>query len=162
MESRTKLFGHGVHPMLIVFPLGLLSTAVVFDIISMATGNGFWSQMSFWMIAAGILGGILAAPLGAIDWLAIPSGTRASRVGFVHGVGNVFVLVLFAASWWLRRATPELPSLLAMCFSLVGLGAALVTAWFGGELVQRLGIGVDEGAHVDAPSSLTTRRTVRG
>jgi len=162
MESRTKLFGHAVHPMLIVFPLGLLSTAVVFDIISMATGNGFWSQMSFWMIAAGILGGILAAPFGAMDWLAIPSGTRASRVGFVHGVGNVFVLVLFAASWWLRRDTPEMPSLLAMCFSFVGVGAALVTAWFGGELVHRLGVGVDEGAHVDAPSSLTTRRTVRG
>jgi hypothetical protein len=33
-----------------------------------------------------------------------------------------------------------------------------VAAWSGGELVDRLGIGVDEDAHADAPSSLATRR----
>jgi uncharacterized membrane protein len=32
MESRAKVAGHPVHPMLIVFPLGLLATAVVFDV----------------------------------------------------------------------------------------------------------------------------------
>jgi hypothetical protein len=32
----------------------------------------------------------------------------------------------------------------------------------GGELVDRLAVGVDEGAHVDAPSSLTNRRAIRG
>ena len=32
---------------------------------------------------------------------------------------------------------------------------ALVTAWAGGELVERLGVGVDEGANLDAPSSLS-------
>jgi hypothetical protein len=35
---------------------------------------------------------------------------------------------------------------------------ALFTGWLGGELVDRLSVGVDEGAHVDAPSSLSTRR----
>ena len=33
MESRVKVAGHPLHQMLIVFPLGLLSTAVVFDIL---------------------------------------------------------------------------------------------------------------------------------
>ena len=37
MESRAKLFGHAVHPFLIVFPLGLLSTAVIFDVIYLVT-----------------------------------------------------------------------------------------------------------------------------
>jgi hypothetical protein len=32
---------------------------------------------------------------------------------------------------------------------------ALVTGWLGGELVERLGVGVDEGAHLQAPSSLS-------
>jgi hypothetical protein len=32
-----------------------------------------------------------------------------------------------------------------------------MAGWFGGELVDRLGIGVDENAHADAPSSLRTR-----
>ena len=37
MECRAKAFGHGIHPMLFVFPLGLLATAVIFDIIHLAS-----------------------------------------------------------------------------------------------------------------------------
>lgn len=162
MESRTKLFGHPVHPMLVVFPLGLLGGAVAFDIIGIVSRSGFWSEMAFWLIAAGILGGILAAPFGALDWFTIPSGTRASRIGFVHGVGNVLVLMMFAVSWWLRSAAPSAPRLLATCFSFVGLGGALVTGWLGGELVNRMGVGVDAGANVDAPSSLHARHPIGG
>jgi hypothetical protein len=39
--------------------------------------------------------------------------------------------------------------------SLAAVGLSLVTAWLGGELVDRLGVGVDDGANLDAPSSLT-------
>jgi uncharacterized membrane protein len=39
MESKVKLFGHPLHPILIVFPLGLLATSVIFDIVYLATGN---------------------------------------------------------------------------------------------------------------------------
>ena len=105
MESRTKLFGHPVHPMLVVFPLGLLGTAVVFDIIRLATGNGYWSEIAFWMIAAGIAAGLMAA---------------------------------------------------------LGFFLALATGWLGGELVDRLGVGVDDDANINAPSSLTHRRVIRG
>jgi len=41
--------------------------------------------------------------------------------------------------------------------SLLGVLLALVTGWLGGELVERLGVGVDSGAHVDSPSSLSQR-----
>ena len=158
MESRAKLFGHPIHPMLIVFPLGLLATALVFDVINMATGNGYWSEISYWMIAAGIIAGLLAAPFGLIDWLAIPSGTRAKRVGAIHGLGNVVVLLLYALSWYMRMPSPSTPSTLAFALAFFGGGLALVTGWLGGELVDRLSVGVDDGAHVNAPSSLSRRR----
>ena len=32
-----------------------------------------------------------------------------------------------------------------------------VAGWLGGELVDRLAVGVDDGAHLDAPSSLSGR-----
>ena len=162
MESRAKLFGHPIHQMLIVFPLGLLATALMFDVVHLATDNGYWSEIAFWMIAAGILAGLIAAPFGALDWMAIPSGTRASRVGFLHGLGNVFVLALFALSWWIRRDTPGVPGAIALAASFVGFFLALGTGWLGGELVDRLGVGVDDGANVNAPSSLTHRRAIRG
>ena len=158
MESRVKLLGHPVHQMPIVFPLGLLGMAVVFDILAFALGNGYWSEIALWMMVAGIVTGLLAAPFGLIDWLAIPARTRAKRIGAIHGLGNVVVLSLFAGSALLRWAEPQNPAGLALALSIGGLCLALVTGWLGGELVDRLGVGVDSGAHLDAPSSLRSRR----
>src|SRR5215218_5287412 len=102
MESKAKLFGHPIHQMLIVIPLGLLATATVFDILYLFTGNGALATVAFWNILAGILGGLLAAVFGLIDWLAIPDGTRAKQIGLLHGGGNVVIVGLFAVSWLLR------------------------------------------------------------
>jgi uncharacterized membrane protein len=157
MESRAKLFGHPIHPMLIPFPLGLLATSLVFDVIHRLTGNEPWAEVAYWMIVAGIIGGLAAAPFGWIDWFAIPAGTRAKSIGLWHGVGNVVVLVLFVVSWFLRRDAPVEPGILAFVLSLAGVALAVVTGWLGGELVDRLGVGVERGANLDAPSSLSNR-----
>jgi uncharacterized membrane protein len=161
MEARAKLLGHPVHQMLIVLPLGLLTTGIVFDVIRLISGNTRWTEVAFWMIGAGVVGGLLAAPFGLIDWLGIPAGSRARRVGAVHGLGNVGVVLLFAASWIVRRETPMSPSGIAYVLSFLGGGLAVVTGWLGGELVTRLGIGVDSGANINAPSSLATDTTTR-
>ena len=155
MESRAKAFGHPIHPMLIPFPLGLLGGAVVFDLIAALWDNQNLARAAYYMIAAGILSGLLAAVIGAIDWLAIPAGTRAKRVGLLHGLGNVLIVVAFAVVWFLRRDEPQVASTIALVIEVVAVVAALVTGWLGGELVDRLGVGVDEGAHLDAPSSLS-------
>lgn len=155
MESRVKLAGHPVHPMLIVFPLGLLSTAVIFDILYLVTDGTRWTEVAFYLVGAGLIGGGLAAVPGWIDWAAIPSATRAKRLGLFHGLGNVVVLALFAVSWVLRRPDPSAPPTKAIVAGLLGLVLAAVTGWLGGELVGRLGVGVDDGAHLDAPNSLT-------
>ena len=107
------------------------------------------------MIGAGIIGGLCAAVFGTIDWLVIPRGTRAHRLGLLHGLGNVCVVGLFIVSWFLRRGDPGNPSVAAIVFMLAGGALVLVTGWLGGELVDRLGVGIDDGANVNAPSSLS-------
>jgi uncharacterized membrane protein len=155
MESRAQLFGHPIHQQLIVFPLGLLGMAVIFDIISFATKNLLWTEMAFYMIGAGIITGLLAAVFGLVDWMAIPNNTRAKSVGVFHGVGNVLVVLLFLGSFYLRWQDPaNVPAAGYVC-SFVGLGIALITGWLGGELVNTLGVGVHDGANLNAPNSLT-------
>src|SRR5687768_10753326 len=110
MESRAKILGHPIHQMLIPFPFGLLATAVIFDVIHLIWGIPTMATVSYWMIAAGVVGGFNAAPFGLIDWFAIPQGTRAKAVGLVHGLGNVVVLLLFIGSWWLRRGEATEPT----------------------------------------------------
>ena len=155
MESKAKLFGHPIHPMLIPFPLGLLGMAVIFYLLAVVAGQTSLGQASRPMIAAGIITGLLAAIFGAIDWAAIPAGTRAKGIATTHGLGNVIIVVLFAIAWWLRRDTPGAPSGLPLVLEVIGVLAALVTGWLGGELVNRLGVGVHKGAHLDAPNSLS-------
>jgi uncharacterized membrane protein len=158
MEARAKLFGHPIHQMLIVFPLGLLAMAVLFDLLALAQGNGYWSEIAYWMMAAGIVTGLIAALFGFIDWLGIPAGTRAKRIGALHGLGNLLVVLLFIGSWLLRSGAPRTPQPLALTLSFVAGAIALFTGWLGGELVDRLSVGVYDGANVDAPRSLRARR----
>ena len=155
MESKAKLFGHAIHPVLIVFPLGLLSAAVVFDIIYLIWSNIDMAKVAYWMIASGIIGGFLAAPFGWIDWFAIPPATRAKSVGLVHGAVNVTVLLMFIGSWWLRSYdAPNRTNNVAYILSFAAIALALIGGWLGGELVQRLGVGVDDEANLNARSSL--------
>lgn len=153
MESKAKLAGHAIHPMLVVFPLGLLAMAVIFDVITIITQISKFSEAAFYMIGAGIVSGLFAAIFGLIDWLAIPAGTRAKRIGLWHMMTNVGVMVLFGLSLVLRWNSPSTPSVLAMMLSFAGAGLNMISAWFGGELVERLGVGVYRGANVNASSS---------
>jgi uncharacterized membrane protein len=61
MEARAKLFGHPIHQMLIVFPLGLLAMALFFDLIALAMNRhqGLFTA-SYYMIAAGVVSGLVA------------------------------------------------------------------------------------------------------
>jgi uncharacterized membrane protein len=66
MRAKARLLGHPIHPMLIVFPLGLFTVAAIFDVIYISTHNGHWADLSYWMIASGIMGGLIAGVFGLI------------------------------------------------------------------------------------------------
>lgn len=158
MRSRVRVAGHAVHPMLIAFPLGLLTTAVVFDVLHLVTGRESFAFTAAHLIAAGVVSGVVTAATGWADWwLVTPLDTRARRIGLIHGLVNAGVLVLFAVSWLLRlNAEGWQPSWLALAAAWIGVLGGGLGGWLGGELVERLGISVEENAHPDAPSSLRT------
>lgn len=157
MAGKINLLGHPVHPMVIVFPLGLLPAAVACDIIYLVHGGAHWAHFAYWLIAAGVLSGLFAAIFGFADWLALDSGTRAKSVGLWHALVMDTVIILFAISWWLRRGNPNAPTTLAIGLGIVAACFALLGGWLGGELVYRLSVGVDSDAHVNSPNSLSGR-----
>jgi uncharacterized membrane protein len=154
MKARATLLGHPIHQMLIVVPLGLFVIAVVFDVINAFRPIEELSIASFWNILAGAIGAVIAAVFGLIDWTKIPDGSRAKKFGIYHGITNVAVLALFVAAAVMRwdnvSYVATTPALLLELggFVLGGLGG-----WLGGELVDRFGIGVHEGAHPNATTS---------
>jgi uncharacterized membrane protein len=152
MESRAKLFGHPVHQMLITFPIGGFGFSVVGDALHTLSGRREHADAARQALNFGLASAALAVPFGLVDWLAIDRGTRAKRIGLWHALGNVAMLGLFATSRLLRGrgSAPTAAKLLA------GGGLALggVTAWLGGELIVRHGIGVHDRIGQDERSSL--------
>ena len=157
MESSARLLGHPIHQLLVVFPAGLLTTSAVFDVLHHVADSPTMATVAYYLIAAGVVGALVASPFGLIDWLKIPHGTRARRVGGLHGIGNGVVLLMFIVSLVMRGDAPEAPLLGAQAWSIGGALLALVTAWLGGELVDRLGVGVSDHSGLNAPSSLRDR-----
>jgi len=158
MESRAKVLGHPIHPMLIVLPLGLFIGAVVFDAMYLWRGSATLATVGYWNIAGGVVGGLLAAVFGLIDWLAIPAGTRAKRIGILHALSNVAAILGFAVVFWSRYSSGQLATTTGLfAIEVVALVLGAVGGWLGGELVDRLGVGVDNGANLDAPNSISGR-----
>jgi uncharacterized membrane protein len=163
VESRIRALGHPVHPMLVTFPIGLWTAAVVFDLIQLTSGNEVFGEVAYWNIVAGSIGAVLAAVTGLVDWTGIPANTRAKRVGLLHAGLNTLALLLFVVAWLVRMDNPrhEVSGGLFVV-EILAIVAATISAWLGGELVDRLGIGVHEDAHPDASSSLRIGANSRG
>jgi uncharacterized membrane protein len=158
MQSRVKVLGHPVHQMLIPIPAGLFIVGAILDVVQQFGDTTWIPTVTYWNIMIGIGTALLAAIFGTADWTQIPKGTRAKRIGAVHGIGNVLAVVVFGIAIAMRRdnLNHEVGSV-ALTLEVIGFLMLGVTAWLGGELVDRLGVGVDERAHLDAPSSLRAK-----
>ena len=139
--------------MLVVFPIALWVSAVVFDVIGMVTGNATLRAVAYYNIAAGIIGALAAAIPGFIDYLSL-SG-RAARIGTWHMVMNLTALALFTASWLLRTrwgaGIVGLESWWPVLLGLLGLAVMAPSGWLGGALVYEHGVGVEPGAARSEP-----------
>ena len=140
MESRLRVAGHPIHPVLMMFPLGLFAMAVIFDIANLSGAPAMLGAVAYWTVAAGLIGGVLAALAGTVDLMFIPNGTPAKRAGVMHGLINMGVLLLFAVILMLRMANHDRAAGVGLLVvEVLALGGAVVGAWFSGELVNRLG-----------------------
>jgi len=154
MKGIANVLGHPVHPMLVTLPLGLLPFAVISDFVYLSTKKDLAAGISYYATKGGLAGGLLAGVFGLMDWTTIPNHTRAKRIGTLHGITNVIVMLLFTLSLKARNNDPQRSNATAASLGALGLGLSLFSAWLGGELIYRLSIGVDSDAHPDASSSL--------
>jgi uncharacterized membrane protein len=143
LPSTAAIVGHPIHPMLIPFPITFLTVALATDVAARQTRDPFWSRTSRWMLGAGIVTGLVAGAVGAIDYFTIRRA-REKSVGKLHAYGNPLALGLAAANLALRakRNPADPPSGTELALS-AGTAAVLgVTGWAGAELSYRHMVGV--------------------
>ena len=141
-KSTARFGGHPIHPALVPYPLAFLFGTLVTDLIFWRTAEGFWANMSFYLLAAGIVTALLAALAGFADFLG-DRRIRALGHAWQHMIGNLAAVTVAAVNLILRLGDPVdaiMPTGL-----ILSAAVALIlsfTGWLGGELVFRHRVGV--------------------
>jgi len=124
-----------------------------FDVLSRTADDGAdFARGAYWLISIGVVGALVAALFGLLDFLSIPRGTQARRVGVFHLIINLTVVALFVASFIWRADRDAYQPTSAGLFVLSGIALVLlaVSGWLGGMLAYRYGVRVaDEEAQLD-------------
>jgi uncharacterized membrane protein len=143
LPSTAAVVGHPIHPMLIPYPITFLTAALATDVAARATQDPFWSRTSRWMLGAGLVTGLVAGAVGAIDYFTIRRA-REKSVGKLHAYGNPLALGLAAANLAMRqkRQAGAMPSAAEIGLSTATAAVLGVTGWAGAELSYRHMVGV--------------------
>lgn len=141
MASPASIKKHPVHPMLVAFPIGLWVFALVCDVMRAAGGNSAWQMVATYCIAAGIVGAVVAAVPGLIDYFSINEAAM-KRIANLHLLINLGAVVIFGIDLWLRFRMP-VESYLPLGMSIMGVLAIGFGGWLGGEMVYVKGMAVE-------------------
>jgi len=143
MATPASIRNHPIHPMLIVFPIGLFIFSLVCDVVYHAgSANPFWKGMAFYSIGGGIIGALLAAIPGFIDYLSLPEGV-VRKTATLHMVMNLVVVAIFIFNLGLRYNAAPRSEILGVVLSVIGIGLMAGSGWLGGALVYEHGVGVN-------------------
>ena len=141
MATPASIAKHPIHPMLVPFPIGLWIFSLICDLVyAFDWGGPLWKDIAFISMAGGIIGALLAAVPGYLDYrsLTVPNVQRIARW---HLGINLSIVILFAINFWLRMN--QMGEVLPVILSVVGIAMLGVSGWLGGELVYVRGVAVE-------------------
>lgn len=145
METRLKISGHPVHPLLMTLPLGLFICAVLFD-LGAVTGVAFLGQVGYWTVIAGLFAAVLAVGAGVVDLWDVPGGAGKRRA-VAYQLVNLGMVALFVIACMIRvDAQTRPPAGGVFALELLALAAGGFGAWLGATMVRQFHIGVETDA----------------
>lgn len=142
MQGKATIGGHPIHPMLIPFPIAFFVGALVSDIISHWGDPIFWPRMSVVLIGLGIIGALLAAVFGFVDYATAPLSEGAKKTATTHMALNLIVVVIFAIAFYLRLG--DATSVIGYVLTVLGVLILGVSGYLGGRLVFEGGVGMKD------------------
>jgi nitrite reductase/ring-hydroxylating ferredoxin subunit/uncharacterized membrane protein len=138
--------GHPLHPLATDLPIGFWTSSMFLDM----AGKNKAADLTLQLGAVSALG---AAATGIAQWHDLQEMDEPRRLGALHATLNTTALGLYGVSWWLRANDSREAG--RVC-STVAYGIACTSAWIGGDLSFRLGIGVSRIAFEEPSSKWVT------
>jgi uncharacterized membrane protein len=148
MHTPASIGKHPIHPMLIVFPIGLWVFSLACDLIRLARVSGSaWATVALYAMVGGLIGALCAAIPGFIDLLYYKGGAPpVKKIALTHMTINLTTVVLYAINIWLRVRDPSNigPNMSTpVLLSIIGVALLCVSGWLGGQMVNVYGVGVE-------------------
>lgn len=132
-----SLHTHPIHAILSAFPLAFFCAALGTDILYANTADMQWANFSIWLIAAGLLMGVLAAVAGIVEAVARRGRPRSRRRPWWHAVGTGLMMLFALVNAFVHSRdawTSVVPTGLAL--SVVVALLAVATSWQGYSLEE--------------------------
>jgi uncharacterized membrane protein len=137
VQSRLRVRGYSIQPMLVTVPFGLFVCAAVFDLTDVAGGPAFLGEVGYWTAVAGLVAAVLAAIAGMIDLWDVPP-TRTQRTVVRFNVLNAVMAALFLFVSLIRSVAPERGATgVALMVEVLALAIGAASARLGTLLVRR-------------------------
>lgn len=140
MQGKATIATHPIHPMLIPLPIGFFIGTVVCYIVYGITGDAtFWPRMAVVLMIFGIIGALLAALFGFVDYFTARMPDAVKKTATNHMVLNLAVVVIFLIALWQGWSNYANP--VSIWLSVAGIIIMAVSGWLGGKLtfVGRVG-----------------------
>lgn len=150
MRSRASFGGHPIHPAMVAVPIGAFTVTLVADVVAYTAGDPRWGDTARYALIVGIVGALVAAVFGLIDYFKVTMSEAGFRVARRHMILNLIAVALFVVSLWLRLSDPDgwcVPGFVASTLAYLLVGAS---GYLGGELVFKHKVGVVETADREA------------
>lgn len=138
-SSRHAGGAHPIHGMLAAFPLAFFVAAFATDIAYAISAQMQWANFSVWLIAGGVIMGVVAAIAGIVDAVATKRrGRRTVRRSSLHSVLTIVTFV-FAIINGFVHSRDGWTSVVPAGLILSGISALLilVTSWLGYAMAAR-------------------------
>jgi uncharacterized membrane protein len=139
VDTRLRISGHPIQPVLMTFPVGLFVCAVVFDVGRLVGAPAIVGEVGYWTAVAGLVATALTMVAGLVDLWDVPAGPVRKDVVTVNAVngamaGIFLVICLMRAGSGQRVASVPMVIVEVLALGVGGLGIRL-----GAQLMRRFG-----------------------
>ncbi|MGI5521076.1 DUF2231 domain-containing protein [Micromonospora sp. CA-259024] len=150
MQSRLRVQGHPIQPMLVTFPLGLFVSAAVFDLTDVVGGPAFLGEVGYWTGVAALVAAALTTVAGMVDLWDVPSDhTRRTAIAF--NLVNAAMAGMFLLTSLIRAQSPQRGASAAILITeLVALAVGGVGVHLGARLMRQFDTARGEAGSLDA------------
>ncbi|MEX2569663.1 MAG: DUF2231 domain-containing protein [Gemmatimonadota bacterium] len=136
-----------VHPALVHYPLALLPTSVLADVLGRLTGSDRLHELGRYTMPLAAASGLVAGVFGFIAQESVEADGEAHDLLVTHRTLNLAAVALSALMVKERLRTKR-PSWTYLFGGLAGLSVVGYSAYIGGKMVYTHGVGVEAAAGV--------------